>query len=60
MQINDVSRVLLHVQNNYHNGFIFQMFFFLIKCAPFFLKIEEDFNIDDIKEKALEIGKIHF
>jgi len=25
----------------------FQMFFFPTKCAPFILKIREDFNIDD-------------
>jgi hypothetical protein len=50
MQIDDVSRFLLHVQNNYENGF-FQTFFFFIKCASFLFKIEEDFNIDDYKIK---------
>jgi hypothetical protein len=60
MQINDVSKGLVHVQNNYQNDFIFQMFFFLIKCAPFFLKIENDLNIDDYKKKTFEIGKLHF
>jgi hypothetical protein len=53
MQIHDVSKGLLHVQNNYQNDFIFQMFFFLIKCAPFFLKIEEGFNLDDYKGKNI-------
>jgi hypothetical protein len=51
MQIDDVSRFLLHVQSNYENGFFFQTFFFLIKCAPFLFKIEEDLNIDDYKRK---------
>jgi 2-iminoacetate synthase ThiH len=33
---------------NLNNGdFFFQMYFSFIKCAPFLLKIEEDFNIDD-------------
>jgi hypothetical protein len=30
----------------------FQMFFFT-KCAPFLLKIKEDFNIDDYKGKRI-------
>jgi hypothetical protein len=30
----------------------FSTFFFLIKCAPFLFKIEEDFNIDDYKENS--------
>jgi hypothetical protein len=52
MQIDNVSRVLLHVQKNYHNDFFFfQFFFFLITCAPFLFKIEEDLNIDDYKRK---------
>jgi len=34
MQIDDVSKAFLHVQSKYHNGFIFQMFYFSIKCAP--------------------------
>jgi hypothetical protein len=60
MQIDDVSRSLLHVQINSENGLFFQTFFFLIKCAPFLFKIEEDLNIDDYKKKSLEINKIHF
>jgi hypothetical protein len=52
MQIADVSKALLQVQNNCHNGFIFQMSFFFIKCAPFLFKIEEDLNIDDYKSKG--------
>jgi hypothetical protein len=38
--------------------FFFQTFFFIIKCASFLLKIEENFNIKK-KKKALEIGEIH-
>jgi hypothetical protein len=53
MQIDNGSKVFLHVQNNYDNFFFFQTSFFLIKCAPFFLKIEEDFNIDDFKNKSI-------
>jgi hypothetical protein len=60
MQIDDVSRIILHVQSNCHNLFFFQMYFFLIKCAPFFLKIGEGISIDDYKAKALEIGKFRF
>jgi hypothetical protein len=43
--------MFLHVQNiqtsRVDNPKNFQMSFFYTKCAPFFLKIEEDFNIDD-------------
>jgi len=44
--------MFLHVQNNQtlrvDSPYFFQMSFFLpIKCAPFFLKIGEDFNIND-------------
>jgi hypothetical protein len=52
MQIDDVSKAFLHVQNNYCNGFLFQMFFLFIKCAPYILKIEKDLNIDDYKSKG--------
>jgi hypothetical protein len=42
--------MFLHVQRTQtlriDNPYIFQIFFFY-KCAPFFLKIEKDFNIDD-------------
>ncbi len=33
------------------NLFLLQMSFFSTKCAPFLLKIEEDFNINDLKGK---------
>ncbi len=36
----------------------FQMFFFPTKCAPFLLKIEEDFNIDDKRAKKFELMKV--
>jgi hypothetical protein len=34
---------------NCHNLVCFLASFFLIKCAPFLLKIEEGLNIDDYK-----------
>jgi hypothetical protein len=43
--------MFLHVQSTQTlrvDGFCFsQTSFFSTKCAPFFLKIEDDFNIDD-------------
>jgi hypothetical protein len=60
MQIDKISKVLLHCQNNCVNLVFFQTSFFLIKCAPFLFKIEKGLNIDGIKAKALEIGKFHF
>jgi hypothetical protein len=45
------SKMFLHVQNTQisrmDNPCFFQMSFFSTKCAPFLLKIEEDFNIDN-------------
>jgi hypothetical protein len=35
------------------NPYFFQMSFFSTKCAPFLLKIGEDFNIDDYKGKNI-------
>jgi hypothetical protein len=35
------------------NPYFFQMSFFSTKCAPFHLKIGEDFNIDDYKGKKI-------
>jgi hypothetical protein len=32
--------------------FFSQTSFFFIKCASFFLKIEEEFNIDDYRSKS--------
>ncbi len=43
--------MFLHVQNTQtlrmDNHCFFQMPFFSTKCAPFLLKVGEDFNIDD-------------
>jgi len=43
--------MILHVQSTQtskmNSPYFFQMSFFPTKCAPFFLKIEEYFNIDD-------------
>jgi hypothetical protein len=45
------SKTYLHVQNiqtlRMDNPCFFQTSFFSTKCAPFILKIREDFNIDD-------------
>jgi len=46
MQIDDFSKVFLHVQNNHGQCFFSQTSFFVIKCASFLLKIGEDINID--------------
>jgi len=50
-----ISKMFLRVQSDQisrvDNPYIFQVSFFLIKCAPFLLKIGEDFNIDDYKGK---------
>ncbi len=47
--------MLLHVQITQtwrmDSPFFFQTLFFFTKCAPFPLKIGEDFNIDDYKRK---------
>jgi len=40
------------------NLYIFQMSFFPTKCAPFLLKVGEDFNIDDYKGKRTWINGI--
>jgi len=52
MQIDHVSKAFLHVQNNYHNGFIFQMFFWKYQMCTISFKIEENLNIDDYKSKG--------
>jgi hypothetical protein len=43
--------MILHVQTTQtlrmDNPYFFQTSFFSIKCAPFFLKIGKDINIDD-------------
>jgi hypothetical protein len=45
--------MFLHVQNIQISRVdipcFFQMYFFLTKCAPLFLKIGDDFNINDYK-----------
>ncbi len=38
------------------NHCFFQMSFFSTKCASFLLKIEKDFNIDDLKGKKTSIN----
>jgi hypothetical protein len=49
------SKMFLQVQSTQTSRMnifcFFQMFFFSTKCAPFLLKIKEDFNIDDYKGK---------
>jgi hypothetical protein len=56
MQIDNVSKVFLHVQNSHGQYIFFQTFFFVIKCAPFPLKIGEDINIDG-RKKHLKLVK---
>jgi hypothetical protein len=46
----------MHVENTQtwrvDNPYFFQKKHFPTKCAPFLLKIREDFNIDDYKGKS--------
>ncbi len=42
------------------NPYFFQTSIFLTKCAPFILKIEEDFNIDDYKCKKTWITSFFY
>jgi hypothetical protein len=60
MQIDDVSKAFLHVQSNCHNGFIFEMPFFLSNVHHNFSKLKKTLTLMIIKIKALEIGKLHF
>jgi hypothetical protein len=50
-QLDTNKKMFLHVQSTQtsrmDNLYFFQMSFFSTKCAPFLLKIGEDFNIDD-------------
>ncbi len=50
-----ILEMFLHVQSiqtsRVDKPCFFQMFFFLTIFAPFFMKIREDFNIDDCKGK---------
>jgi hypothetical protein len=47
MQIDDVSKVLLHLQGSCGFLFFFSNIFFYTKGAPVLLKIENDIIIDD-------------
>jgi hypothetical protein len=60
MQIDDVSRFLLDVQNNYENGFFFKHFFPLSIVHHSFSKLKRILTLMIIKEKSLEINKLHF
>jgi hypothetical protein len=48
--------MILHVQSiqtlRMDSSYFFQTSFFSTKCAPFLLKIGEDFNIDNLKAKG--------
>jgi hypothetical protein len=57
MQIDDVSRAFLHVQNNYGQWFSFFKHIFFLSNAS---KLEMILTLMIIKEKTLEIRKIHF
>jgi hypothetical protein len=51
------KKMFLHVQSiqtlRVDYLYFFQTSFFSTKCAPFFLKIREDFNIDVYKGKRI-------
>jgi len=59
MQIDNASRILLHVHNNYHNDFFFKCFFPLSNVHNSFSKLKRILTSMIIKEKTFEIGKIH-
>ncbi len=56
--------MILHVQSiqtlRMDSSYFFQTSFFSTKCAPFLLKIGEDFNIDNLKAKGTWIDEIIF
>jgi len=58
MQIDDISRVLLHVQNNY--VFLFQTSFFLINVHHSLSKLERILTLKIVILKKFKIGKIHY
>jgi hypothetical protein len=58
MQIDNVSKVFLHVQNNYDNSVFFSNVIFPYHHS--FSKLKKVFTLMIIKEKAIEIGKFHF
>jgi len=58
MQIDDFSKVFLHVQNDDGQCYFSQIYIFVIKCAPFLLKIGEVLIL--MVEKKIEISEIHF
>jgi hypothetical protein len=61
MQIDDVSRILLHVQNNHHNLVIFSnIFFSLSNVDHSFSKLKRVLTLVIIEAKEFEIGNFHF
>jgi hypothetical protein len=60
MQIDHVSKFLLHVQSNYENGYFSKHFFSLSNVHHFFSKLKRILTLMIIKKKSLEINKIHF
>jgi hypothetical protein len=59
MQIDDISIVLLHVQNNY--GFLFfKRLFFLLNVHHSFSKLEEVLTSKIIILKKIKIGKMNY
>jgi hypothetical protein len=55
MQIDDVSRVLLHVQSNYHNGFLKKS-----NVCHYVSKLKRILTLKFFFLKNLKICKIHF
>jgi len=60
MQIDHVSRFLLHVQSNYENGYFSKHYFSLSNVHHSFSILERILTLMIIKEKSLNINKIHF
>jgi hypothetical protein len=56
-----ISKMFLYVQSTQtlkmNKFYFFQMSFFSTKCAPFLLKIGEDFNIDNYTSKRIWINE---
>jgi hypothetical protein len=55
MEIDDVLKVFLHVQNRCEQYIFSQTSFLVIECASFFLKIENILILMITKEKIFEI-----
>jgi hypothetical protein len=59
MQIDDVSKVPLHIQHNHGQWFCFSNVLFVYQMHTIFFKLTGILRLMIIKAIALEIGKIH-